>query len=113
MAADAQDPERRRFRRVRLPMYLREARNRDRKKPIIDISLGGLRTYSDEAFPIGERFTIEVFLPQGDSITALVRAAWIDELPADAPAKYEVGFELVATDPDQLEHLRRIIDAAD
>lgn len=93
-------------------MYLRDARRRDAKKPVVDIGLGGLRCYSDEDFPVGERFNIEVFLPDGSSLTALVRAAWVDELEENAPAKFEIGFELVATDPDQLDHLKKIIEAA-
>jgi hypothetical protein len=107
----ANEVEQRRFQRVALPIFFRDARRRDAKKPIIDIGLGGLRVYSDEPFTVGDRYTIEIFLEDGRSLTGLVRAAWIEPL-ADGPARFDVGFELLATDPDQLEHLKAIIEAA-
>lgn len=110
MAAEQAGDERRRFKRVSLPMYFRDVRRRVSKNPVLDVSMGGLRVYSDEPLQIGERFAIEVVLDSEMSINGVVRVAWIEELPEDEPARYDVGLEIVAAEPDQLKRLKTLID---
>jgi len=65
-----------------------------------DISLGGIRLYSDEAFKVGSRLELEIFLPDDSSITVTARTVWVDTLPAGGPAAYEVGFAFVDISAD-------------
>ena len=100
--------KRRRFPRVKAPMYFREARLRTARIPIVDIGLGGLRVYSDDPFKVGERLSIEFFLPE--SIRCVVRVAWIKDLENESPAKYDVGLEFLEAPPLLRDHLGKIVD---
>lgn len=113
MATADSATERRRFKRVSLPMYFRDVRRRAIKNPVLDVGMGGLRVYSDELLQVGERFSIEVILEEASSINGIVQVAWIEELPDEEPARYDVGLELVAAEPDQLKRLKELIDSPD
>lgn len=109
-----ENPEdRRRFPRVRAPIFFQIPRLRDEHRPVLDVSLGGLRVYSDDAFTLGERFQLELLLPpNGTEISALAQVAWIEALPPGAPARFDVGFELLIVDDDGLRLLGRALEAA-
>ena len=51
------------------------------KNSIVDIGLGGLRCYSDEAQAPGKRLEIEIAFPEGGSAVALVEVVWDEALP--------------------------------
>lgn len=105
---------RRRFPRVKAPVFFQTPRLRDEQRPVLDVSLGGLRVYSDEPFEVGERIQIELLLPpDGFEVSALTRVAWVRRLAADAPAVYDVGFELLIVDGDGLKHLGRALDTTE
>jgi len=95
---DAPNPaDRRRYRRVQAPILVRPASIFSRVVPrrVSDISLGGLRTYSDDPLVIGQRQEIELLFQGGGSATLLVEVAWVETLEADAPAKFECGLRIV------------------
>jgi hypothetical protein len=104
--------DRRRFRRVQVPMFFRDARSRDVQRPVMDVSVGGLRVYSDEPFGPGVRYKIELFLPDGRSLNCVVETAWTEKLPAGSPAAYDVGLRLVGTDVDDMQHIKDLIEDA-
>lgn len=107
MSVDEAGPNRRRFKRVAAPVYCRPAGLRsffEAGRAVNDISPGGIRLYSDEAFKVGARLELEVFLPDQTSVTVTARAVWVDNLPSNAPAAYDVGFEFVDISPR--DHLR-------
>jgi hypothetical protein len=43
---------------------------------------------------------MDVFLPDGGSVTALVEVEWCDTLPRGVPAQFDVGMKLVQIAPD-------------
>lgn len=89
---------RRKFKRIAAPVYCRPAGLRalfEAGRAVNDISLGGIRLYSDESFKLGSRLELEVFLPDQSSVTLTAKAVWIDSLPKDAPAAFDVGFEFL------------------
>ncbi|MCA9549645.1 MAG: PilZ domain-containing protein [Myxococcales bacterium] len=105
--------ERRRFPRVKAPIFFQIPRLRDEHRPVLDVSLGGLRVYSDDGFQVGERFQLELLLPpDGTEISALAQVAWVERLPPDSPARYDVGFELLIVDDDGLRLLGRALEGA-
>ena len=105
---------RRRFPRVKAPIFFQTPRIRDEQRPVLDVSLGGLRVYSDDPFEVGERIQLELLLPpDGVEVSALTRVAWVRRLPEGSPAIYDVGFELLIVDGDGLKHLGRALEAAD
>ncbi len=105
---------RRRFPRVKAPIYFQTPRIRDEQRPVLDVSLGGLRVFSDDPFEIGERIQLELLLPpDGTEVSALTRVAWVKKLPRGSAALYDVGFELLIIDGDGMKHLGRALEAND
>jgi c-di-GMP-binding flagellar brake protein YcgR len=100
--------DRRRFPRLDLPVFYRSARLFGPRQPARDLSRGGIRVLTDEPFTIGTRLEIELFLPEGDSLTIDVRVAWVREL-SDQEADYEAGLEFLAMDEDRVARLERYI----
>jgi hypothetical protein len=74
-------------------------------RQVNDISLGGFRSYADEASPVGRRLELELLLQDGTSLTLLAEVAWVEQLPAGAPARYETGLRLVDVRPEDLSRL--------
>jgi Tfp pilus assembly protein PilZ len=75
----------------------------------IDLSMGGLRIYSDERFPIGDSLRLDVFLPDSMPVTFTAEVVWISELPADAPAKFDVGLKFTEVDPTGMRLLAKVL----
>jgi hypothetical protein len=59
----------------------------------------GIRSYSDERLKAGSLLEMDVFLPAGGEITALVEVEWCDPLPAGSPAVFDVGMRVVQIEP--------------
>jgi Tfp pilus assembly protein PilZ len=99
--------ERRRYRRLQVPVFCRAAGIITRRHPI-DMSLGGVRIYSDQRFRPGERLTLE--LMTADALTTFTaEVVWIEELPAGSPATYDVGLRFHDVDPTQAAMLEKIL----
>ncbi len=104
MAAD----DRRRFPRLSVPVYYRPARLFGPRAPARDLSLGGVRILTDDSLAVGKRLEIELFLPDGGSLTVNVRVAWVRPLN-DESAQYEAGLEFLGIDPAQAKLLERCV----
>jgi hypothetical protein len=102
--------DRRRFPRVAAPVLCRPARLFGARTPIADIGLGGVRLYSDAAVKVGKRLEIELFLPGGQSVTATCRVAWTRALPADGPARFDVGLEFLELPAWAVPLLREVLE---
>jgi len=104
------DQERRRFPRVMAPVYYRSPRILRAKNRVSNISLGGIRIFSDKELKIGKNLEIEIFLPGGDSVSATTRVVWIKPLPPEAEALYDVGLEFISLPPEHQEALKTVLD---
>ena len=111
--SETESPDRRRFRRVAMPVFFRVPRIRNVRTPVVDVAQGGLRIYSDDEMEVGSMLELELFLPAGDEVRALARVAWVSELPSDAAAKYDIGFELVDMSPSSRALLNEAIESAE
>ncbi len=100
--------DRRRFQRVKVPVYYRAARLFGPRQPAHDVSQGGIRIYTDDTLSVGKRLEIELFLPDGGSLTCDVRVAWIRKLEGEF-AQFEAGLEFLTVDPEQKELLDRCV----
>lgn len=101
--------ERRQFPRVLAPIYYRSPRILTPKKRVSNVSLGGIRIYSDERLKVGKRIEIEIFLPNGFSVVAITRVVWINELPQDSEAQYDVGLEFIHLPVGAMEELKEVL----
>jgi hypothetical protein len=110
----ADELERRHFRRVDAPITVRPVSLLAHAVPlrVNDVSLGGLRAYSDERYRVGVRLELELSFPGGESATMLAEVVWVDELSPGAPARYEVGLRYVDATPDDLILLLQVVGAA-
>jgi len=100
--------ERRRFPRLNVPLFYRPARLFGPRQPAHDVSRGGIKVYTDDALELGTRLEIELFLPEGDSLTLDVRVAWLRELVGQS-ARYEAGLEFLAMDEERVRLLERCL----
>lgn len=106
-----QSLERRHFRRVNAPITVRPVSILAHAVPrrVNDVSLGGLRAYSDERYKVGARLELELAFPGGQSATVLAEVVWVDALADGGPARFEVGMRYVDASPADLALLHRII----
>lgn len=79
-----------------------------RRHPI-DLSLGGVRIYSDQRFAKGELLTLELMTVDAPISTFTAEVVWIDELPAGSPALFDVGLRFKGVDPTQAQALERML----
>jgi c-di-GMP-binding flagellar brake protein YcgR len=93
----SQHDDRRQFPRVAAPMHCRPARRRLlRRRKVVDVGLGGMRVYSDDAFASGDRLEIDLLRADGDDfVTCLTEVVWIRELEGGQPARYDVGLRFL------------------
>lgn len=77
------------------------------RRRVSDISPAGVKIFSDEYLKVGRRLEIEVFLPSGLSVEAVVRVVWINECAPEFDSNYDIGLEFLQLIPsvamDQLE----------
>jgi hypothetical protein len=102
--------ERRRLPRVMAPVYYRSPRIFTPKRKVSDISLSGVRIYSDKYLPEGKRLEIEFFLPSGYTVEAIAKVVWVNELPPGSEALYDVGLEFIRLPEMAVEELKSVLD---
>jgi PilZ domain-containing protein len=103
--------DRRRYRRVRAPILVRPPGALARAVPqrVNDISLGGLRAYSDDEHAPGTRLELELFFPDGGSATVLAEVVWVEKIPFGAPARFDLGLRFVVARPEDLGRISRVL----
>ncbi len=57
----------------------------------VDVSLGGVRVYSDMEVEKGEVLKLEMFLPDGITVAFTGRVVWLERMPLGSPARFDVG----------------------
>ena len=103
--------ERRRYRRIQAPVYCRPAGVSflARRREPVDISLGGVRVYSDDRYRVGALVKMEFFVESGPPVTYTAEVVWVEQLPPGGPAKYDVGLKFVDLSPQALAFLTSLL----
>jgi PilZ domain-containing protein len=112
MPSESALQERRRYRRLQAPILVRPVSalaSLAKKRVVNDISLGGVRAYSDEKQRPGSRLELELFLPGDASATVLAEVVWVETLPEGAPARFDVGLRFVDVRPEDLERIAALL----
>lgn len=78
-------------------------------RQITDLSLGGIRIYSDERLDKGQRLDLRIYLPGGTSIEATAEVVWIKELPQGSGANHDVGMKFIDLSAEGLKEIRYIL----
>lgn len=89
-------------------MYYRPAGMLGPRQAARDVSRGGLRVLTDDELAVGRRLEIELFLPDGGSLTVHVRVAWVQEW-AGGDAGFEAGLAFLGMDAVQVARLERCL----
>jgi hypothetical protein len=100
-----------RYRRVQAPIVHRPTSwftHGLRREPV-QKSQFGIRSYSDERLKAGRLLEMDVFLPDGGEVNALVEVEWCDPLPAGSPAVFDVGMRVVQIEPAAKELLEGLL----
>jgi hypothetical protein len=114
---DVQD-ERRKYKRLNAPVFCKPIGRTNSgvvagapqpRLDVQDISLGGIRVYTDDRHTEGDRLELELWLPDGDGITLDTTVVWVEKLPNDAPARFEVGLRFVDVAKKDLERLESVL----
>lgn len=70
---------------------------------ILDISLGGIRVYSDYNLKKGRQLEIGIFVSKEKTIESKTRVVWTRKLPQGSNARYDVGLEFLKL-PSKIFH---------
>lgn len=106
------DLRRRRFPRIKAPVFYRPVSVFGISRQAFNISLGGVRVYSNKPFKEGDFLEIELALPSKKLISAITRVVWIKALPPGSSALYDVGLEFINLPDSALRQLKSVLDKA-
>ena len=109
--SDANEQDRRKFRRIRAALYCRPAGMEflARQREPVDVSLGGVRIFSDDELRVGSLLKMEFFLADVPPVTYTAEVVWIERLPEGAPARFDVGLKFIQLEPDALQLLSKVL----
>jgi hypothetical protein len=68
----------------------------------VDISFGGLRVYSSEAYPVRGRVRLDLFFPHSAPVTFATQVSWIRPATPGAPARFDLGLAFVQLTPQAM-----------
>jgi c-di-GMP-binding flagellar brake protein YcgR len=112
----AKEDDRRQYPRLKAPVFYRPTglallrALRRGKERAVDISLGGVRIYSDDALTLGERLDLDLFLPDDTTLSAKGEVVWVKELPEGSPARYDVGVRFDKMDAHDQSRLGEVLE---
>lgn len=104
--------DRRRFPRLLAQVYYRPAGPEflHHRRAARNVSLGGMRVYSDDELSIGTPVEIELLIDEQTTARCWARIAWIERLGEDAGAVYDIGLEFTDMTEEDRSRLSRVLD---
>jgi hypothetical protein len=80
-----------------------------RQQEPVDVSLGGVRIFSDEVMRVGDLLKMEFFVADVEPVTYTAEVVWVDPLPPGGPAKFDVGLKFIQLEPGALQLLLKVL----
>ena len=77
-----------------------------------DISLGGMRIFSDEGLRIGSRLDLEIQVADGSSVRCWAEVVWLTSLMDGSPATFDVGLKFADMAPQDVQRLATVLSSA-
>jgi len=102
--------DRRQFPRLSSRVYFRLGKSQSLRQRVSNISLGGVRVYSEERLDIDEEVDLELHFPNGFFAKGSARVAWIKELPPDSGSSYEVGLQFLNFSKEAIDELKKTLE---
>lgn len=109
MEEDNSYKDRRRFPRLSSQIYFRVGKSQSLRQRVSNISMGGVRVYSDTRWNIDEEVELELHFPSGFAGKGKARVVWIKELPPDSGAGYDVGLEFIELPEGVFQELNKVL----
>jgi hypothetical protein len=103
--------ERRRYPRLETAARVRRVIPGEKARRVVNISIGGLRVFSDDEHRPGDHLELELILPDGESLEVVGQVVWIVKTPPDAPASFDVGIEYFDLAPGDREKIASVLAA--
>ncbi|TMC54311.1 MAG: PilZ domain-containing protein [Chloroflexi bacterium] len=103
--------DRRRYPRVQANVMCRPAGNNlfHQKRNPQDISLGGIRVFSDEDFALGSRLDLDVLIDNQAPVRCWATVVWRTALGPHSPAKFDVGLKFTDMAPADIQRLAAVL----
>jgi hypothetical protein len=79
------------------------------KRNTRDISLGGMRVFTDEDFSVGSRLDLDVLLPGDTSVRCWAEVVWRIDLGPTGPARFDVGLKFRDMAPLDVQRLAGVL----
>ena len=109
MEEDNSYKDRRQFPRLSSQVYYRVGKSQSLRQRVSNISLGGVRIYSDTRWDVNEEVELELHFPNGFSGKGSARVVWIKALPPDSGASYDVGLEFLEFPEEAIDELKETL----
>jgi Tfp pilus assembly protein PilZ len=115
MSSDSDQTEQRQYRRIKAPIFVRalgpfeKMQHLVKQSQIVDISIGGIRVYSDDRYKPGKLLFLELFFPDGASATLTAEVVWVQELPSGSGSRFDIGLRFVNLLPTDLERINNVL----
>ena len=105
--------ERREYPRLQAPVLCRPAGLLLRllkPRSTIDVSLSGIRIYSDDPVKVGSLLDLELFPSDHQPFSCKAEVMWVEELPPGAPALYDVGLRFTQLKAEDRSRLASVLE---
>ena len=79
---------------------------------MIDVALGGMRAYTDDRLEVGTRIEVDLLIGDDEEILCWARVAWVEPLPSDAGAAFDMGLEFTDIADDARQTLAAALGVA-
>jgi c-di-GMP-binding flagellar brake protein YcgR len=106
--------DRRRFPRMNADVVCRPAglALAHHRRTTSDISLGGMRVFSDESFEIGSKLDLDVLVTDGSQVRCWAMVVWVLGLEPGAAARFDVGLKFTDMAPPDIQRLASVLSSA-
>lgn len=103
--------DRRRYPRVQANVVCRPAGSElfHHRRSARDVSIGGMRIYSDDEFSPGDRLDLDVLLPDESLVRCWAQVVWIVKLSPPEPARFDVGLRFDDIAPSDVQKLAAVL----
>src|SRR4030042_2504457 len=102
--------DRRRYPRVIVPVLYRIPEHSTPRRQVKNLSIGGVRIYSDEDLDIGQTLDLEFLLPNGITIEAAAKVVWIKRQQPGSEGLYDGGMEFTNLSEVALTELASVLN---
>jgi c-di-GMP-binding flagellar brake protein YcgR len=82
------------------------------KRNTTDISLGGMRVFSDEKYDVGSKLDLDVILSDGSVVRCWATVVWVVELKPGDAARFDVGLKFSDMATADIQRLASVLNSA-